>query len=157
MKTVLFVCTANIARSPIAEAIFNNIIQRMGFDGEFQAKSAGAWARDGIPAPEDGQKVMEVRGLDTSHHVSRFLTESILEQADLVLTMEAGHKEALQIEFPSHSAKIFMLSEMVDAEFDIDDPFMMGLERYETTAQELEKILEDGKEKIFKILKGAGS
>jgi len=152
MQKVLFVCTA---RSPIAEALFNHIIQRMGLDGQYQAQSAGTWARGGFPAPPDGQQVMRERGLNTSAHLSRSVTESMLDEAGLVLTMEAGHKEALQVEFPNHSHKIFMLSEMVDAFTDIDDPYMMGLERYKETALEIEGILESGIKVILKLLESA--
>ena len=152
MRTVLFVCTANIARSPMAEALFNLIIKQMGMDGRYQAQSAGTWARDGLPAPPDGQKVMSNMGLDTSTHLSRLVTENILDEARLILTMETGHKEALQVEFPSYSHKIFMLSEMVDSTADIDDPYLMGFERFQETAVELEEILESGKNVIFKLL-----
>ena len=151
MKTVLFVCTANIARSPMVEALFNKKIHDMGLEGQYQAKSAGTWTMDGIPAPPDGQQVMRDRGLDTSTHLSRAINREIIENADLILTMEAGHKEALQIEFPSYRIMIFLLSEMVDSEMDIDDPYKRGLEKFEETAQELEYILENGIDKILQI------
>ena len=153
MKTVLFVCTANIARSPMAEVLFNKIADKKGFGGQFQARSAGTWARNGIPAPPHGQQVMSNRGLDTSNHLSREITESMISTASLVLTMEAGHKEALQVEFPAHREKVFMLSEMVGEEMDIDDPYFMGIEKYEETANELGNILDGG---MIKILKLAG-
>jgi len=151
MKTILFVCTANIARSPMAEALFNKKIDDMGLHEKYQAISAGNWARYGIPAPPDGQQVMKDRGLDTSTHLSQPVTLEMMESVDVVLTMEAGHKEALRVEFPWSENKVFMISEMVDSETGIDDPFTLGLERFEETAQELDDILEHGMAKILEL------
>jgi len=151
MKTVLFVCTANIARSPMAEVLFNNMLKEDGLDSQYQARSAGTWAIERYPAPDDGQRVMMDRGLDTSSHLSQVVTKEIVDGADLVLTMEAGHKEALQIEFPSSSIKIFMLSEMVGSTADIDDPYKRGYDEYKRAAQEIEDILENGLYRILQL------
>jgi protein-tyrosine-phosphatase len=154
MKIILFVCTANIARSPMAQTLFNKKIQDIEMDFHFRAESAGTWAVDGIPAPPDGQKVMREQNLDTSMHRSRGITNQIVENADLILTMEAGHKEALQIEFPEKRNKIFMITEMVGSQYDIIDPYKRGLDAFEQTAQELNSILDQGISKIFELAGG---
>lgn len=154
MRIILFVCTANIARSPMAQALFNKIMLDMGLDNEYQAASAGTWTVDGIPAPPDGQLVMRERGLDTSMHRSRRITNRIVENADLILTMEAGHKEALQIEFPEKRNKTFMISEMIGSQYDIRDPYKRGLDEFELTAQELTRILDQGIDRIVKLADG---
>ena len=141
----------------MAEALFNKIVDEKGSVGQYQTHSAGNWARDGIPAPSDGQQVMRNRGLDTSGHLSQEITERMIEDASLVLTMEAGHKEALQVEFPLHREKIFMLSEMVGEELDIDDPYMMGIKKYEEAAREIENILQEGMKKIFELVGETGN
>jgi len=156
MKKVLFVCTANIARSPMAEALFNQLVEEMGLDDQYQASSAGTWAMDGNPAPLDGQRVMQERGLDTSAHRSRVITREMLEGADLILTMEAGHKEALEIEFPEHRGKIFMLSEMVDSKADIDDPYSRGYDEFKQAAQEIEDVLRRGLPRIHQLAATGG-
>lgn len=151
MKTILFVCTANIARSPMAEALFNQMVKEKGLDDQYRAESAGTWGLDGFPAEEDGQLVMWERGLDTSSHRSRVVTEEIAKNADLILAMEAGHVEALKIEFWSKEDSIYLLSEMAGSAHDIRDPHRRGKARFEATAQELEGILENGIEKILEL------
>ena len=154
MKTILFVCTANIARSPMAAALFNKLVGDMGLDDQFRAESAGTWGMDDLPAADDGQKVMRNRGLDTSSHRSRVVTGEILKNADLILTMEAGHAEALKIEFRDMRGKIYLLSEMVGLPYNIGDPFGSGVGKFDETAGELEFILEAGINKMIKLAIG---
>jgi protein-tyrosine-phosphatase len=135
----------------MVQILFNNKMVEMGLNENYQAESAGSWAIDGIPAAIEGQQVMRQRGLDLSAHRSRAVTQEIIENADLILTMERGHKEALQIEFPEKSSQIFLLSEIADTIYDIDDPYNRGKEAFEATAQELESILARGINKIFKL------
>jgi protein-tyrosine phosphatase len=65
---------------------------------------------------------MKTMGLDTSGHRSRRVTGEMMADFDLILTMEAGHKEALLVEFPELAGRIYMLSEMVGDRRDIADP-----------------------------------
>jgi protein-tyrosine-phosphatase len=155
MKTILFVCTANIARSPMAEALFNQKMKAMGLSDQYRAESAGTWAVDGIPAPEDGQQVMRDRGLDTAPHRSRLVTRDMIKSTALVLTMEAGHKEALQIEFRDHRDKILLLTELVGPPYDISDPYRQGREKFDKTASELDHLLDAGIDRILELTDGS--
>lgn len=74
-------------------------------------------------------------------------------QANLILTMEAGHKEALSIEFPMLKDKIYLLSEMSGHIQKVHDPIGGSLEEYEETTQELEKLIQLGLKKILNLVK----
>jgi protein-tyrosine phosphatase len=151
MKHILFVCTANIARSPMAEVLFRHKIAERELSDQFETSSAGTWARDGVPAPQDGQAAMAARGLDTSLHRSRVVSTEIMTKADLILTMEQGHKEALRIEFPAKKSKIFLLTEMISPGYDVDDPYRRGAEKFDETAAEIDRIISQGLDKIITL------
>lgn len=123
MTQILFVCTANRYRSPIAAACFRDQLHKRNEGLEWSVLSAGTWTTDGLPAlPEAIQRAKRV-GLDLQPHRSRVVTEELLKSADLVLVMENGQKEALQVEFPAQREKIWLLSEAATGlPYDIPDP-----------------------------------
>src|SRR5512142_848275 len=99
--TVLFVCTANICRSPMAAALFKARLEKQVPGSEsWVVDSAGTWTKEGYPPSENSVKAMARRKLDISGHRSKEINKSLLEKSDLILVMELGHKEALQVEFP---------------------------------------------------------
>ena len=150
---VLFVCTANICRSPMAAALFlHRLKQEVPNWQQWRVGSAGTWAVDGEPASRNSQEVVSRRGLDISQHRSRMVTAELLESYDLILTMEPGHKEALQIEFPAAASRVFMLSEMAGQAAPVDDPYGQPVEEYEKTAQRIEQLLAAGMQRIRSLV-----
>ena len=117
MPSVLFVCTANQTRSPIAAALFASLPAAAGW----RVESAGTWAEEGLPASRAAQRAMQTMGLDISRHRTRCVTGGMLAAFDLIVAMEQGHKEALQAEFPAVAQRVFLLSEMVGAAYDVPD------------------------------------
>jgi protein-tyrosine phosphatase len=91
--TVLFVCTANLCRSPLAENLFRASLGRLGLDWE--AASAGLRARDGLPMHPHAAEVLLERGVSTEGWASRRLSVSRIAAADLVLTAEVAHRQAV--------------------------------------------------------------
>ena len=123
MTQILFVCTANQYRSPIAAAYFKDQLLKRNEGADLSILSAGTWTTDGLPAMPDAIQRARQVGLDLQEHRSRAITEEMLEGSDLVLVMEAGHKESLKIEFPSQREKILLLSEAATGiPYDIPDP-----------------------------------
>jgi protein-tyrosine phosphatase len=123
MTQVLFVCMANRYRSVVAEACFRDEVEKRKRGDDWESFSAGTWASDGAPAMKDAIQRAKQYGLDIREHRSRLITNDMLESADLVLVMESGQKEALQVEFPFQREKILLLSEATEGElYDIPDP-----------------------------------
>ena len=151
MPSVLFVCTANVCRSPMVSALFENIASREYNDQDWLIDSAGTWAVEGVPAANGSRLAMKERGLDIDKHRSQSVNRELLHKFDLILTMERHHKEALSIEFPEISGRIYVLSEMVGQAYDIWDPMGGSLEEFKATADELENILLNGYEKIKRL------
>jgi protein-tyrosine-phosphatase len=106
---VLFVCTANICRSPSAEAM-----ARAAGPADVEFGSAGTHARDGEPINPDMVAVLPA-DLDTSAFRSRRLTTALLEEADLVVTMEAAHRTFVLDDHPAMFRKVFTLGQLARA------------------------------------------
>ena len=151
MPSILFICTANRFRSPLAALYFAREVVRHNDDQDFQISSAGVWTRDGQPATDDVIEFAEEFSLNLSFHKSRVVSEHILSAADLILVMEAGQKEAISQEFPSIKNRIFLLTEAVGyPPHDIPDPYK-SKEPYENIGKEIIKLIDHGYDKVSQL------
>ncbi len=149
MPHITVVCTANICRSPVAEAILRQRLNAMALPGEWTVDSAGTWALEKREATHYSQEVAGRRGLDLTQHRARMITEEILAAADLVLCMTSNHVEALQVEFPAQRHKIHLLAAMGGKWQGVQDPYGGPLSEYEAMALEVEKLLDLGLPRII--------
>ncbi|GBD33221.1 Protein-arginine-phosphatase [bacterium HR33] len=141
MKRVLLVCTGNICRSPLAEAIMRRELAELGRD-DFEVTSAGTGAWDGAPASEGAYLVALEHGLDLSAHRARLLTRELVQQADIILTMARHHRA--RVEELGGNGRTYVLGEYAGRsgpEAEISDPFGGELEVYRRTFEELEELI----------------
>lgn len=150
MPSVLVICTANICRSPVGEALLRDRLHKRGLD-DWSVTSAGTWAQAGLGAARHSQELMAEQGIDLSNHRSRMVEKSHLDDADLVLCMELGHAEALQVEFPENGKKVHLISEMVGRNHSIADPFGRPIEMYRAMLSELTEIVDSGLDRIVAL------
>ena len=152
MPSILFICTANQFRSPLAAACLLDAFRVARPAGVWIVESAGTWTEAGMPAPELTWQIASELGLPRlESHCTRQVDQELLSQFDLIIVMEAGHKEALCIEFPFIKKRVTMLSEIVEGiAYDIPDPAAPGVDPNEV-ARELIMLIGEGASKIIHL------
>jgi len=152
MPSVLFVCTANQFRSPLAAAYLLKNIPHEANAAKWTIESAGTWAKADLPVPKMTLQVAHQLGLDgLDRHRTRQIDQDLLNHFDLIIVMEAGQKEALSTEFPAVRNRLYLLSEIVDgAVYDISDPARPGVNPDEV-GWELRFLINKGKGKILEL------
>ncbi len=154
IKNVLLVCTGNICRSPLAEALLERALRDRAI-AEVTVTSAGTGAWDGAPASEGAYLVGLERGLDLSGHRARLLTRELVEQADLILTMARHHRA--RVDELGGEGRVFVLGEYAGREgneAEVSDPFGGDLDVYRDTCAELEALVAAVVERLAKERQG---
>jgi protein-tyrosine-phosphatase len=154
MANILIICTANICRSPVAAALLRDRLRQRGLS-DWTVRSAGTWAVAPRAASRYSIDVMDRYGYDITDHRSTMVDENHLRDADLVLTMEIGHAEALRAEFPQEAHKVFMLSEMIGRNYNIIDPYGGPIEEYERMYIGLSEVIDGGLDRIIALARGS--
>lgn len=133
---ILFVCTGNTCRSPMAEGILRHL---QSHHPEWQVLSAGLYPAPGAPANELAQQVVKEHGLDISAHRSRRLAIPHLEAAEYVITMTEDMADQIRNGVPEFAEKVQSLGEWSGLGGDISDPFGGDIEKYRQCYEEIEK------------------
>jgi protein-tyrosine phosphatase len=155
MPNVLFVCTANQFRSPLAAACFSRKLMETNTPGEWFVSSAGTWAVENLPAHPKVQAEAQKLGLDLSGHSTREVTPAMIAEADLIVVMEPGHKEALEFEFPECRGRVVLLAQAAGlASDEISDPARTDFGDSEIVAREVYRCINEG---FAQLIARAGS
>lgn len=145
---IVFVCTGNICRSPLAEAIARQLLKDNGRE-DMAVSSAGTAAFDGSPASEGAYLVALENGLDLSAHVSTPLSPEVVEGADLVFGMAPHHVERATA--MGGAGKTFLLGEYAGrppGSDHVEDPYGGDIEEYRSTYSQLRELLVDAVARI---------
>ncbi|KIL43306.1 low molecular weight protein arginine phosphatase [Jeotgalibacillus campisalis] len=146
---ILFVCTGNTCRSPMAEAILKH--KKLDF---IDVRSAGLFAMEGGQVSQQTQDVLDENGI-VHNHVSHTVSQADVHWADYVFAMTSAHKGMLVDQFPFAMDRIFTLKEFAGGRgLDVSDPFGGTLEMYRTTYEELNRLLSGLIDKIVKQTHG---
>lgn len=143
MPSLLFVCSANQCRSPMAEVLFRQLLEEKGQAEEWRVESAGVWAYQGARATQSAQVVMAERGLNLEEHRSQPAEPALLKQFDLIIVMELEHKQVLSEQNPALADRILTLRQLVGELGDFDDPVGGSLEVYRQAAGEIHTLLSE--------------
>src|SRR5438132_9957011 len=142
VKSVLFVCTGNICRSPIAEGLFRRLI---GNRGDMYVVSAGVHAVCGQPPSLYAVQVCAEDGTDISGVRSQPLTGALVDRATHIFAMTGAHLETIQTLFPQSAEKTFLIREFEEPGTtvwrDVPDPIGLGREVYEDCARTIKNAL----------------
>ena len=157
MPSVLFVCTGNLCRSPLAEYLFRQQLHLQGLVDGWQVGSAGTWTRDGMSIQPFIQELLLPFNAELDEHRTRTVTKELIVGYDVIVVMEKGQKEALVHEFPSSEKRVHMLTALASLfPYDIKDPVMQDAETANEILTDMQECLRLAFETIVRTARENG-
>ncbi|KJR95974.1 MAG: hypothetical protein VR68_16485 [Peptococcaceae bacterium BRH_c4a] len=149
---LLFVCTGNTCRSGMARAMASRELEKDGVAG-VEVLSAGTCAISGQPASPNALAVMQEMGIDLKDHRSAIIDKRMVEEADLILAMTAGHRQAVYELCPEVGPKLHTLAGYALMTGDVHDPYGGDLETYRRVADQLEGMIRSAVDRLVKEIR----
>ncbi len=143
MKRLVFICSGNTCRSPMAKGLFMKHLEERNPEllDKIEVITAGTHPHPGDTASPGALEAMEEVGIDISDHQARPVTEEMLAEADLVLTMTKAHRDYLTRIY-GENERIFSLYEFLGQDGDVLDPFGGDTDTYRACRDELWQLME---------------
>ncbi len=135
-KLIVFVCTGNICRSPMAEYMFR---KHMEDDGSWDICSAGVMTGYGSPASRFGVKALREIAIEMKDHRSQPVSDELVDEADLIVVMTSAHRDILLERYPGAESKVVLLKSLDPASDggDLMDPIGLSLDVYRYIRDEI--------------------
>jgi protein-tyrosine-phosphatase len=136
---ILFVCTGNTCRSPMAQGMFQKMLEKK--DGNYTVDSAGIFAHPSSEIAQYANKQLQKRGVDYSGRKAVQVNALLIETADIVFAMTDNQRRMLVEGFPYAADKIHLLGDYTNRGGDVSDPYGGSEAVYDRCASEIEDML----------------
>lgn len=156
MKTILFVCSGNYCRSPLAEGLARLRLKRAGYDTPFSTRSAGTLPDyEGQPRAPLILEVLREIGAEGQTNPPHQITPGEVEQAAVIFGVAREHLTWISHRYPAAASRTFLLSNLIGEQWDVRDPGMQELEPLRECRDTIDRVLTTGLQEMIQRARGS--